>query len=309
MLHRRYASQRSSTYHKEGHPFSIQYGSGSMSGFTSIDTLSIGGLLLPNVTFAEATEEPGIAFAMTKFDGILGLGYPALSVDGSTPIFSSLYSTGDLAEPIFAFYLRRTSARSAGLSDPSDDGGVLMFGGVDPQYYTDSIHYVPVVRKAYWQFDLGSISLGDTVVSQRTTAIADTGTSLLIGPKDRVKALVDLLKLPAAPGGDGSGGNNGGSGNLDAGGGEQFTLPCDEVDRLPTLSFEIGGKRFELRGPEYVLEISAFGKAQCLLGISGMDVPPPAGPLWILGDVFLSKYLSVYDFGRDRVGFATAAAT
>ena len=79
-----------------------------------------------------------------------------------------------------------------------------MFGGVDPQYYTDSIHYVPVVRKAYWQFDLGSISLGDTVVSQRTTAIADTGTSLLIGPKDRVKALVDLLKLPAAPGGDGA---------------------------------------------------------------------------------------------------------
>ena len=68
----------------------------------------------------------------------------------------------------------------------------------------------------------------------------------------------------------------------------------------------IGGKKFELEGSQYVLEINAFGKSQCLLGIQAMDVPPPAGPLWILGDVFLSKYLSVYDFGSDRVGFALA---
>ena len=53
-----------------------------MSGFTSVDTLTLGGLSVPNVTFAEATDEPGIAFALTKFDGILGLGYPAISVDG-----------------------------------------------------------------------------------------------------------------------------------------------------------------------------------------------------------------------------------
>ena len=40
LLHRRYTSSRSSTYTEEGHAFSIRYGSGSMSGYTSIVRLA-----------------------------------------------------------------------------------------------------------------------------------------------------------------------------------------------------------------------------------------------------------------------------
>ena len=93
MLHRRYTSTRSSTYKEDGHPFSIQYGTGSMTGFISKDTLTIGGLALPNVSFAEATDEPGIAFAMTEFDGILGLSLPQLSEAPGFNFFDSLVRT------------------------------------------------------------------------------------------------------------------------------------------------------------------------------------------------------------------------
>jgi len=80
------------------------------------------------------------------------------------------------------------------------------------------------------------------------------------------------------------------------------------VSKLPPLAFRIGGREFELEPEDYVFQVEAFGKAACLLGVSAMDMPPPAGPLWIMGDVFLSKYFTVFDAGRSRIGFARAAA-
>lgn len=40
--------------------------------------------------FAEATEEPGLAFAFGRFDGILGMGYDTISVNHMTPPFYEL---------------------------------------------------------------------------------------------------------------------------------------------------------------------------------------------------------------------------
>jgi len=295
LLHRRYTAAKSSTYTEEGHPFAIKYGSGSMSGYTSIDVLTIGAIELPNVTFAEATSEPGIAFAMTKFDGILGMGYGTIAVDGQVPMHEALYEAGLIAEPVFAFYLQKKVHPSL-MENPEEKeagGGVLMLGGVDKRFYTGELLYVPVTRKAYWQFDMDAVQVNGHSVVPTAAAIADTGTSLIAGPKDDIALIISKLGISAPSG----------SGGADTG---QYSIPCDQVDSLPPLTFVIGGQEFSLTGRQYVLEVDSFGKEECMLGLMAMDVPPPAGPIWILGDVFLSKYLSVYDFGADRVGFAAA---
>jgi len=280
LLHNKYHSDRSSTYVKNGTNFAIQYGSGSLDGFLSEDTVDVAGVSVKGQVFAEAVHEPGVAFVMAKFDGILGMGFPTIAVDGVKPVFNSMVDAG-LVDPVFSFYLNRDA--SAGV------GGELMLGGIDEKYVKSDIVYANITREGYWQFKMDGASVnGAALCNGGCQVIADTGTSLIALPSEEARIVNKAIGASPIPGG-------------------QWTIDCAKVPSLPEVQFTIAGKEFSLSGKDYVLEMTSFGQKACISGFFGMDIPAPAGPIWILGDVFLGKYYSIYDFGNSRVGFAESA--
>merc|ERR1711881_129365 len=88
------------------------YGSGSAVGYLSEDVIGIGGANA-RVTFAEVTDEPGFTFDVAFFDGICGMAFQSISVDGVTPVWDALVNQGVVAKKAFGFY-RRDDARGCG---------------------------------------------------------------------------------------------------------------------------------------------------------------------------------------------------
>ena len=280
--HNKYNHTASSTYTANGESFAIQYGSGSLEGFLSADVVGVGEFQVQNQTFAEATQEPGLTFVVAQFDGILGLAFQKISVDRVTPVWYNMLAQGLVEQPLFTFWLSQTAG--------ANPGGEITFGGINSARYTGNINYVPLIAETYWEFAMDDFQQDGQSLGWCTNgckAIADTGTSIITGPSTEINELNKSLGAFIVFG-------------------EGIFPNCDILTTGPTIDIVLGGITYSLSPSDYVLQETEDGDTTCISGFMGLDIPPPAGPLFILGDVFISKFMTVFDYGNERVGFATA---
>jgi len=160
----------------------------------------------------------------------------------------------------------------------SDEGtSEISFGGYKRSQAASEVLWAPVTRQSYWQIGIDDVTFNNakTGLCSSCQVAVDTGTSLLAGPSDVVEQLGAKLNLKE---------------------------DCSNFDTLPLLGFAIGDKVLNLMPDDYIDKASGT----CSLSLMTLDVPPPKGPLFIFGDPFLRRFLTIYDRDGPRVGFAVA---
>jgi len=276
--HSRFSCAQSSTCSNSNQRVTLQYGKGRVSGRKVTDKFCFGcdidSVCIKSQGFVETTESSDNEG--NQFDGLVGMGYDALAATKYPTPFTQLMRTPSVCpEAMFAFWLNNENGNSA---------SEMTLCGIDSSRYIGDMFWVPVSRQLYWQFNVDSVGAGGNIVSHDVPAIADTGTSLIVIPLLDATILNQLIG--ATQGGNGLfwWGNDG----------------CNKKG-LPPVTITINGQAFTLTQSDYVLKVpTTTGGEVCVSGISAMT----GSELYILGDVFLRKYYSVYDFGLNRVGFA-----
>lgn len=269
-----YDSTQSSSAVANGQTFSIQYGTGSCSGELIQDTVCVTGpkcvinspLSVPNVTFGQADQMADF-FAQTPIDGILGLGFQSLADDNVVPVFNVMVQEKIVPKAQFQIFLD---------SKPFTKDAAIVFGGYNSQFFTGALRWVPLTSENYYVIQLNGVKVGKKDMNQCVfgcSAIVDSGTSLLVGPSQYVNDVISAI----------------GTVNQD----------CSNWQSLPDVSFTINGQQYPVTPVEYVLNITGQG---CILGIQSID----GFPYWILGDVFIRAWTTVFDQDKNQLGFGQA---
>ncbi|XP_057583138.1 pregnancy-associated glycoprotein 2-like [Hippopotamus amphibius kiboko] len=271
--HKLFNPRLSTSFRRSERPFDIKYISARIVGILGYDIVRIGSLVNTVQVFGMSKKQTGLNYK--TFDGILGLGFPSLAILGTTPVFDNLKRRGIISDPVFAFYL----------STRKQNGSMLMIGGVDHRYHKGELKWIPVPQTLFWQMIMNHIIMNGTVVGcfQGCRAILDTGAVLLAGPTRVVTTIHKLISAKRA--------------------GKEYQVPCDSIRSLPTLIFNINGNDYPVPAEAYIWK-SPLGN--CFSNFQGGTEKWAKSESWVLGNIFMRLYFSVFDRGNRRIGLAPA---
>jgi hypothetical protein len=272
----RFDSSKSSTYKKQSGTFSIQYGSGSVSGFEGMDIACFDAspYCAKNQIFGQVTQMQ--VMDQQPIDGICGMAYPSISSIGTNPPWLNIINNGSPmpANPWFTVWLEELKGTPQG-----QIGGAFTFGDYDKTNCASTGEWIPLSHQLWYEFNIDGVGSG-SFGGNAASAISDTGTSFLIGPTNDMNRIMDQLGAQYDP-----------SMGL-------YSMDCSGSSK--TIDVKIKGKTYPIVSKNYLVD---FGTGTCYVAASGADIGDPA---WILGDTFIRQYCNAYDLKGNRVGLFKA---
>lgn len=265
-----YKASSSSSSKKKSGTFQIEYGDGSeASGPIYADTVSVAAVKVTGQTLSAVTSESGDLVGDAA-DGLLGMGFPAISSLNADPFFQTAVEQGAVSEGVFAFKL-------------ASSGSELYLGGTDSSLYSGSIEYHALSSSVgYWQIGGASAIVNGETAASGFQTIIDSGTTLMYGPPSAVKKLY---------------GNIQGSKVYDSDEG-LYSFPCDNA---PSIAFSWGGKIWSISADDF--NIGSAGSGQCVGALGGQDLGLGTN-VWLLGDTLMMNTYTAFSTNRNAVGFA-----
>ena len=273
-------SSASTTFNTTGIELDLQYGQGNASGVISLDTVSFGSpkLTVDNQPFILVDRDGDLDGF--DADGIIGLAFDSLS-DGYPTFVQNLKAQGVIDEAIFAFYLNDDDFSDEDVELQSE----VMIGGYDAVKYAknETIHWIKLFNSGYWSIPISKVEFeGAQLEGPATFGIIDTGTSLIIGPSSQVTQINNAIYKKH---------------NDYCATDDGLTLcECDKIEDIEGLSFIIEGVEYYIAPKHLFLE---------LFGFCAMLIQPWDQDVWILGDVFLRRYYSIYDMDKLQIGLVS----
>jgi hypothetical protein len=261
----------------------IHVGTGDAKGFFTSDRVCIGveADICAPTTFIEATDMSDEPFNLVTFDGILGIGLPESSLDKGKPVGKSGFNfLGNLADK----QALRNDRFGIWLSKPADKkDSEMTLGGFDPNRLGSGIVWTPVQNlkggSGFWEVKVHDVAINGmkmgTCPTKGCRGALDTGTSVIAGPSDIINAA--LLELGVAD-------------------------DCSNYATLPKLGFAIDHYVLNIEASDYVKKT----EDSCVHQLLALDIPPPKGPIILLGDPFLRRYYTIYDRDSLQVGISMA---
>lgn len=208
--------EKSSTFQTlEGATFNITYGDGSFaSGGVGLDTVDIGGATVERQAIGLPTEVSDSFIEDTASNGLVGLAFSSINTmqpQQQKTFFENI--APELDEPVMTALLK------------SDGVGEYEFGTIDTSKFTGQMANVSVDNSnGFWQFDSAQFAVGNGQlrrIRQAPTAIADTGTTLMLVSPEVAVAYYEQVE-----------------GAVFANQVGGFIFPCDAT--LPDLSVAVG---------------------------------------------------------------------
>ncbi|CAO3621447.1 unnamed protein product [Cunninghamella blakesleeana] len=310
----------SSTYQSRPEKINITYAIGNAIGDYFIDQLKFNNdskLAVKEQTLARIDKNSGPIATQgqphsdsTIIDGIFGAGFPdgtLLALDSNNkktynPFIMNLYNQSIIQEPIFSLYMDPDSVND----DQSKWLGEVVLGGVNNKKFKDPIQYTPVTPRkngdyTHWLVNLVGFRIEEKQAEftnyrfvEPTRFFVDSGSNYMYLPEELAYNLAKKITNKEI--------NRNNS---------VYFVDCDLLNNqkdVPNLQVMFSTEQNVTASFPMSVPVSKLvGKLddQCFL----LFMPTPPGTAFTLGNFWLRHFVSVFDFGKKRIGFSRYNAT